>query len=138
MPTRATVELRPVAVWPLQTSPDRRGNLLIQANGGRRPERERFDLNAVVAAGSGQDAEGRLERICDEATARYGLHDVRCSHRLGRVLVGEAAVVVAVSASHRTEAFEGCRYVIDELKKRAPIWKKETTDDGSEWLVPTP
>jgi molybdopterin synthase catalytic subunit len=79
-----------------------------------------------------------LERICDEATARFGLYAVRCTHRLGRVLVGEAAVVVAVSAAHRAEAFEGCRYVIDELKNRAPIWKKETTDDGSEWLLPTP
>ena len=79
-----------------------------------------------------------LERICDEAISRFGLYDARCAHRLGRVAIGEPAVVVAVAAPHRGEAFDGCRYVIDELKKRVPIWKKETTDDGSEWLVPTP
>jgi len=79
-----------------------------------------------------------MERICDEAVVRFGLYDARCAHRLGRLAIGEAAVVVAVSAPHRGEAFEGCRYVIDELKKRVPIWKNETTDDGAEWLVPTP
>jgi len=79
-----------------------------------------------------------LERICAEAVARFGLTDARVAHRLGRVELGEVAVDIAVAAPHRREAFAGCAYVIDELKKRVPIWKKESTADGAEWVSATP
>lgn len=55
-------------------------------------------------------------------------------HRIGRVELGEAAVVVAVSTAHRADAFEAARYLIDELKARAPLWKKEHWAEGSEWV----
>jgi molybdopterin synthase catalytic subunit len=59
-------------------------------------------------------------------------------HRLGRVAVGEASVVIAVSSAHRNEAFQACRFLIDELKKRVPIWKKERyADDETEWVEGT-
>jgi molybdopterin synthase catalytic subunit len=59
-------------------------------------------------------------------------------HRLGLVPLGEGSVVIAVSASHRAEAFEACRYIIDKLKERVPFWKKEEFEDGtSAWSQST-
>jgi len=72
-----------------------------------------------------------LERIVVEAEARWaGLH-VAVGHRTGRLTVGEVAVVVAAAHAHRAAAFEGCRYVIEELKARVPIWKHEEYADGA-------
>jgi len=79
-----------------------------------------------------------MEAICTEAVAQFGLVDVSCLHRTGVLQVGEIAVAIAVAAPHRGEAFAACAYVIDELKKRVPIWKKETTADGASWLGSTP
>lgn len=79
-----------------------------------------------------------MEAICEEAVHRFGLVDAACLHRTGALRVGEIAVAIATSAPHRREAFEACSYVIDELKKRVPIWKKETTTDGTSWLGSTP
>ena len=59
---------------------------------------------------------------------------MRLVHRLGRLEIGEASVAVAVSSPHRTEAFAACRFAIDTLKAKVPIWKKEFYADGSEWL----
>jgi molybdopterin synthase catalytic subunit len=74
-----------------------------------------------------------------EAMARWPLHRVAIVHRLGTVDLTEASVVIAVSAAHRDEAFEACRFLIDRLKKDVPIWKKEHFADGTtEWSgVPT-
>ncbi len=69
-------------------------------------------------------------RIADEARERFGACDVAVVHRTGDLQVGEIAVVVAVAAAHRAAAFDACEYVIDELKRRAPIWKKERYADG--------
>ena len=69
-----------------------------------------------------------------EAKERYGVTRVRIVHRLGRMEIGETSVAVAVSSPHRKEAFEACRFAIDTLKHKAPIWKKEFYADGSSWL----
>ena len=75
------------------------------------------------------------ERILGEAIARFGATRVACVHRLGELAVGELAVWVGVSAPHRDEAFRACRYVIDEVKHRLPIWKKEHYLNGdSGWV----
>lgn len=79
-----------------------------------------------------------MEAICDEAVARFGLVDAIALHRVGLLQVGDIAVAIAVAAPHRKQAFAACSYVIDELKARVPIWKKETTSDGSVWLGSTP
>lgn len=71
------------------------------------------------------------ERILAEAAARFGIDHAACIHRIGRLAVGELAVWVGVSARHRDEAFRACRYVIDEVKHRLPIWKKEHYENGS-------
>jgi adenylyltransferase/sulfurtransferase len=71
------------------------------------------------------------ERILAEAGARFGVEHAACIHRTGRLAVGELAVWVGVSAPHRDEAFRACRYIIDEVKHRLPIWKKEHYENGS-------
>jgi molybdopterin synthase catalytic subunit len=76
-------------------------------------------------------------RILDEARAKFAVVDVRCDHRIGTLLLGDCAVWVGVSAAHRDAAFAACRYVIDEVKKRVPIWKREHYADGdSGWIHP--
>jgi molybdopterin synthase catalytic subunit len=74
-------------------------------------------------------------RILNEAVTRFGVAHVACAHRLGELGVGDLAVWVGVSAAHRDEAFRACRYVIDEVKHRLPIWKKEHYVSGdSGWV----
>jgi molybdopterin synthase catalytic subunit/molybdopterin converting factor small subunit len=75
-----------------------------------------------------------LETIADEIAARFGVHRLAIVHRTGEVAVGEASVAIAVAAGHRGAAFDACRYAIEELKARAPIWKSERFADGSVWL----
>ena len=75
------------------------------------------------------------ERIIGEAIARFGVAHAVCVHRVGALAVGELAVWVGVSAAHRDEAFRACRYIIDEVKHRLPIWKKEHYLNGdSGWV----
>jgi molybdopterin synthase catalytic subunit len=75
------------------------------------------------------------ERIVAEAVARFGVRHACCAHRVGELRVGELAVWVGVSAPHRDEAFRACRYIIDEIKHRLPIWKKEHYVNGdSGWV----
>lgn len=75
-----------------------------------------------------------LGEIADEIEMRFGVQRVAILHRVGEVAVGEASVAIAVASPHREEAFAACRYAIEELKARAPIWKAERFADGSVWL----
>jgi molybdopterin synthase catalytic subunit len=79
-----------------------------------------------------------MEEIAAEASRRFPITDVRLVHRLGRLEIGEASVAVAVASPHRAEAFAACRFAIDTLKAKVPIWKKELYADGSEWLDEAP
>jgi molybdopterin synthase catalytic subunit len=80
-------------------------------------------------------AEG--EAILIEAKQRFAIVAARCAHRVGSLAIGDLAVWVGVSAAHRDAAFAACRYVIDEVKLRVPIWKNEHYADGeSGWLHP--
>lgn len=83
-------------------------------------------------------AESEGEKILSEACEKYGILDAVCVHRTGELAIGDCAVWVGVTAAHRDAAFAACRYVIDEVKSRVPIWKKERYGDGSSnWLHPT-
>lgn len=77
--------------------------------------------------------EPEIAKIVAEATDKWPLLAVAVEHRSGTVGLGEASVAVAVSSAHRADAFDSARYVIDELKIRAPIWKKEFWPGGAEW-----
>lgn len=79
-------------------------------------------------------AEAEMERIAQEAEARWGPLSVAIAHRMGRLEIGEVSLVVAVASPHRAEAFESCRYIVDHVKERAPIWKKEVWEGGGEWI----
>jgi molybdopterin synthase catalytic subunit len=82
-------------------------------------------------------AEDEGEAILAEATTKFALRAVRCVHRTGALAIGDLAVWVGVSADHRDAAFAACRWIIDEVKRRVPIWKNEHYADGeSGWLHP--
>jgi molybdopterin synthase catalytic subunit len=97
-------------------------------NEGRTVRRLEYEAFAPLALREG-------ERILTEACERFGLEHALCAHRVGSLLIGELAVWVGVGAAHRGEAFDACRYIIDHVKHRVPIWKKEYYEDGdSGWV----
>ncbi len=79
-------------------------------------------------------AEEQFARIAAEVEQRWGPARVAIWHRIGRLEIGEASVIIVVATAHRAEAFEACRYAIDTLKTTVPIWKKEVAEDGEEWV----
>lgn len=79
--------------------------------------------------------EKHLERICADAMQRWDLLDYMVIHRVGELKPNDPIVLVAVWSSHRKEAFEACRFIMEDLKSKAPFWKKECLDDGnSRWV----
>lgn len=83
-------------------------------------------------------AERKMREVGEEAKARWDVDRVAVLHRVGRLEIGETAVLIAVSSAHRQAAFEACRYVIDRLKEAVPIWKKEVWVDGEAWIEGDP
>lgn len=81
-----------------------------------------------------EQVEAKIGEVIEEAVARFPVLAVTVEHRVGSLAVGEVAVCVGVSSAHRREAFESARYIIDELKERVPIWKKEHWPGGAEWV----
>jgi molybdopterin synthase catalytic subunit len=80
-------------------------------------------------------AERTLATIAEEAKQRWGTGEIRVVHRVGRLEIGETSVAIAVASAHRDAAYSASRYVIEELKRRAPIWKREGYASGhSTWL----
>lgn len=95
---------------------------------GREVLRLEYEAYEPVAVKEGQ-------KILHEAIDRFGVDHITCVHRTGPLEIGGIAVWVGVSSGHRGEAFTACRYVIDEVKQRVPIWKKEFFEDGdSGWV----
>ncbi len=82
----------------------------------------------------GEMAQKQLARIAQEATRTWPGTRVAVAHRVGSLVPGDLAVVIAVSAPHRKEAFRACELVIDRLKEDVPIWKKEYAEDGEVWV----
>lgn len=82
--------------------------------------------------------EGMAERVMSEIAAalkeRYDVCEIAIHHRTGRVAIGEASVVIAVSAPHRQDALAACKDAIDTLKEQVPLWKKESYEGGEEWI----
>ena len=79
-----------------------------------------------------------LKAIGKEAIEKFSINNIALYHRKGKVDIKDIAVVIAVSAPHRDAAFKACKYAIDELKDRVPIWKKEFLEDGSYWVNARP
>ena len=75
----------------------------------------------------------QLESLASEAIQKFQIRDVAIIHRLGRLEIGETSVLIVVASAHRGPAFEACRWIIDTLKQKVPIWKKEYFEDGAVW-----
>ena len=86
----------------------------------------------------GSMALAEMNALRSEAIAKFALIDARLVHRIGTVKGGDNIVFIAAGAEHRAAAFDACRWLIDELKARVPIWKKEITPEGDSWAVPHP
>jgi molybdopterin synthase catalytic subunit/molybdopterin converting factor small subunit len=99
----------------------------------RRSSRGR-DVRYLEYEAFAEMAEPMLAQLADELVAKHGLCKVAIHHRVGRVEIGEASVVIAVSAAHRAAALEACREAIDTLKNTIPLWKKEVYAGGEEWI----
>ena len=79
-------------------------------------------------------AERVMRELAEEARQRFGLEDCAVFHRTGRLEIGETSLLVAVSCGHRAESFEAGHWLVNEIKKRVPVWKKEVWEDGEEWI----
>jgi molybdopterin synthase catalytic subunit len=100
------------------------------SNGGRPVRSLVYEAYTTLAETEGQ-------RILAQAMERFAIVEVACVHRVGPLEIGELAVWVGASAAHRGAAFDACRWVIDEVKRSVPIWKRETYADGDAgWLHP--
>ena len=79
-------------------------------------------------------AEKVMRQIAEEAVSRFGLIDCAVLHRTGRLAIGETSLLITVSCGHRAESFEGGHWLVNEIKKKVPVWKKEVWEDGEEWI----
>ena len=86
----------------------------------------------------GSMALSEMQKLRADAIEKFALLDARIVHRIGTVQGGDNIVFIAAGAEHRVAALEACRWIIDELKQRVPIWKKEVTPQGDAWVVPHP
>jgi molybdopterin synthase catalytic subunit len=86
----------------------------------------------------GSMAVAEMNRLRDEAITKFGLLDARIVHRVGVVGAGDHIVFIAAGAEHRAPALQACHWLIDELKQRVPIWKKEITPQGDAWVTSHP
>ena len=75
----------------------------------------------------------QMRALAAKAIADFGVRDVAMVHRLGKLEVGETSVLLVVASAHRAAAFDACRWLIDTLKQKVPIWKKESFEDGAVW-----
>ncbi|MBN9494988.1 molybdenum cofactor biosynthesis protein MoaE [bacterium] len=79
-------------------------------------------------------AEREMRAIGEEASSRFSLEAYAVLHRTGRLEIGETSLLVVVSSAHRAASFEACHWMVDEIKKRVPVWKKEVWTDGEAWV----
>lgn len=104
---------------------------LVRNRSGARPDSVvvRLEYEAYIPM-----AERELLQISQECKSQYGALRIVVHHRVGVLAIGDVAVSIVVWTAHRDEAFGGCRYIIEEIKKRVPIWKREVFEDGFEWV----
>ena len=95
-------------------------------------------VTAIEYSAYEEMVEAEFGRLLADARGRWPEARIVVRHRLGTIPVGEASIAIVAAAPHRAQAFEACRYVIEEVKRRVPVWKKELRVDGSEvWVDPS-
>ena len=102
--------------------------------GSVRDHNEKGTVSEIYYEAYKEMAEDMLAKIESEVRKRWNIKKFVAIHRIGDLKVGDVSVAVAVSAEHRQEAFEACKYGIDEIKTRVPIWKKEVSESGVAWV----
>lgn len=113
---------------------DRDGAVVLFLGNVRNHHEGRF-VEGILYEGYEPMAEDLLRLLSEETVERFGVTRVAVEHRLGSLEVGEASVAVAISSPHRAEAFEAAQWLMEELKRRIPVWKKESFTDGeSAWV----
>ena len=95
-------------------------------------------VRALVYEAYGSMAQRQMEQLGEEARRRWPISELAIVHRTGTLQVGEVSVVIAVAAPHRGNAFDACEWLIDELKRTVPIWKKEIYTEGEAWIDDRP
>ncbi len=117
------------------SSPERGGTCVFLGTVRNGPDEH--GVTAIEYSAYEAMVELELGHIVAEAQERWGGGRVGVRHRLGLIPAGEASVAIVAAAPHRAQAFEACRYIIEEVKRRVPVWKKELRADGSEvWVDP--
>ncbi len=96
------------------------------------------DVSEISFEAYGSMALVEMRKLREEAIAKFDLLDARIVHRVATVQAGDNIVFIAAGAAHRGPAFDACRWMIDELKQRVPIWKKEVTPEGESWVTQHP
>jgi molybdopterin synthase catalytic subunit len=96
------------------------------------------DVSQISFEAYGSMALAEMSKLREEAIAKFDLLDARIVHRVTTVQAGDNIVFIAAGAAHRAAAFDACRWMIDELKQRVPIWKKEVTPEGESWVTQHP
>lgn len=127
-------QLDPAAAWKEVGHP-RAGAVAVFVGTVREHSPEREGITHLEYEAFEERVVDSIAEVVAEAEARWPILAGVVEHRVGTVAVGDPAVVVAVSTAHRSDAFEAARYLIDELKARAPLWKKEHWPGGGEWVA---
>jgi len=96
------------------------------------------DVSAITFEQYADMATTAMQALRDEAIEKFDIIEARIIHRITTVYAGDQIVLIVVGAEHRKPAFEACEWIIDTLKQRVPIWKKETTPDGDSWVTQHP
>jgi molybdopterin synthase catalytic subunit len=130
---------KPIALGPLQAevaAPERGGTCIFLGSVRDGPDEQ--GVRAIEYSAYEEMVEAEFARLLADARARWPETRVALRHRLGRIPVGEASIGIVAAAPHRAQAFEACRFVIEEVKRRIPVWKKELRADGSAvWVDPS-
>jgi molybdopterin synthase catalytic subunit len=138
---RALVELREEPLDPqaisarLRTDAD---GAVVTFSGIVREHSRGRTVRALVYEAYGSMAVRQMEELAEQASRRWAIGQTAIVHRVGTLSVGEVSVVIAVAAAHRGEAFDACEWLIDELKRSVPIWKKEIYTEGEAWIDDRP
>ena len=118
------------------SSPERGGSCAFLGTVRNGPEEH--GVTAIEYSAYDEMADAELGRILSEARERWPQARAGARHRIGKIAAGEASIAIVVAAPHRAQAFEACRYVIEEVKRRVPVWKKELRLDGTAvWVDPS-
>ena len=118
----------------LQDMKQRENGAIVVFTGIVRGQNEGYSTERLEIQVYKEMAVDQLRKIRDEAFQQFNVHQINIIHRIGMLNVSENIVLIAVGAGHRDEAFKACRFVLEELKKRVPLWKKEHTIGGQHWV----